>query len=267
MITIKTAEEIEILREGGKRLASILKKIVEAVKPGISTLELDMLAESLIFESGGESAFKGYKIKKTSTPYPASLCVSVNDEVVHSIPKQDKILQEGDVVGLDIGMLWPSKTLARKRGVRRGLYTDTALTIGVGKISTDARRLIMATQEALGIGIKSVKPGNKIGDISFAVQRHLEKYKLGIIRGLAGHGVGYKLHEDPLIPNYGRPGAGSILEEGMVLAIEPMASLGDWRVRLDEDEWTFRTVDGSLAAHFEHTVAVTGDGAEILTVL
>ena len=253
---IKTKEEIEVLREGGRKLAQILNKIARAVKPGISTLELDRLAESLIFEAGGSPAFKGYKIQETKIPYPASLCTSVNDEVVHAIPRKDKILKMGDIVGLDIGMKWPAKD---------GLYTDMAITVGVGKISKEAERLICQTKEALGVGIKEVHPGARIGDIGCAIQKFLEKEKLGVIRDLAGHGVGYKVHEEPLIPNFGKRGAGPELAEGMIIAIEPMAALQGWKITLDEDEWTFRTADGSLAAHFEHTIVVTKDGAEILT--
>lgn len=260
MITIKTSEEIHTLREGGKKLAAILEKVVEAAKPGVSTFALDRLAEGLIFESGGKPAFKGYKIRGVLTPYPASLCVSLNDEVVHAIPRRDKILQEGDVVGLDIGMQWPVG-----QNKKDGLFTDTAVTIGIGKISLEAKRLIRATQEALSIGIKKIRSGICVGDIGFSIQEYLEKHKLGIIRDLAGHGVGYALHEEPLIPNFGKPGTGPELREGMVLAIEPMATLGDWRLKLDDDEWTFRTRDASLAAHFEHTIVIVNGRAEILT--
>ena len=265
MVTIKNKEEIETLREGGKRLAEILKKVVGAVKSGVSAYDLDQLAQELIFSSGGEPAFKGYKIKGAKTPYPASLCVSVNDEVVHGIPRKDKIFKEGDVVGLDIGMKWPAQATSDKQQATKSLFTDMAITVGIGKISADAEKLIRVTREALDIGIQAVRPGARVGDISHAVQTHLKKYDLGIIRDLAGHGVGYELHEEPLIPNYGKPGTGSELKDGMVIAIEPMATLGDWRITLDDDEWTFRTTDGSLAAHFEHTVAVMEDGAEILT--
>ena len=276
MISIKTKEEIIVLREGGRRLAQILQKVVDAAKPGVSTFDLDGLAEGLIFESGGTPAFKGYRLDGVKTPYPGSLCVSINDEVVHGIPRQDLILKAGDIVGLDIGMAWPSSAKATEgkpsdqllnvKGQMSGLYTDMAVTIGIGKVSPEAERIIRATKEALEIGIQSVRPGTRVGDVSHAIQKHLEKYRLGIIRDLAGHGVGYKLHEEPLIPNYGKKGIGPELIEGMVLAIEPMATLGDWRITLDEDGWTFRTQDSSLAAHFEHTVAVNNEGAEILTV-
>lgn len=260
MITVKTKEEIEILREGGRRLAQILQKIVATAKPGVSALDLDGLAEGLIFESGGIPAFKGYRLEGLKTPYPGSLCVSINDEVVHGIPRKDKILKEGDVVGLDIGMQWPAG-----QNQKDGLFTDMAVTIGIGKISPEAESMVRATKEALGVGIQSVRPGARIGDISHAIQKCLENHHLGIIHDLAGHGVGYKLHEEPFIPNYGRKGTGPEIREGMVLAIEPMATLGDWRITLDNDNWTFRTQDNSLAAHFEHTVAVVGGGYEVLT--
>ncbi len=279
MSYIKTPEEIAVLREGGKRLAKILQEMMGAVKAGVSAFELNKLAEGLIFQSGGEPSFKGYKSKKSEKPYLYATCISINDEVVHAVPRADKILKDGDVVGLDIGMLWPSGALtypseAKAEGVggakeaggrRRGMYTDMAVTLGIGKVSPDAERLIRTTKEALDIGIRAVRPGVKIGDVGYLIQRHLEKNNLGVIRDLAGHGVGHAVHEEPLIPNYGKKGAGSELMEGMVIAIEPMATLGDWRVVLDKDGFAFRTADGSLGAHFEHTLAVTKTGAEVLT--
>ena len=267
MALIKTKKEIEVLREGGKKLAKILESVIRATRPGISTYELDKLGEALIIQSGGIPSFKGYEIKETKIPYPCSLCTSVNDEVVHAVPNKGRVLKEGDIIGLDIGMLWPSGALAKEANGQDGLYTDMAVTIGIGKISAEAERLIRGTDEALEIGIKAVKPGARVGDIGFAVQTHLEKLGLGVIRDLAGHGVGHEVHEPPLIPNFGRPGTGAEIVEGMVIAIEPMATLGGWKVELDDDEWTFRTADGSLSAHFEHTIAVTKSGAEVLTVL
>lgn len=267
MVTIKSKQEIDIVREGGKRLAGILQKVVGAVKPGISTWELNRLAEGLIFECGGKPSFKKYDAGYKKTPFPASLCVSINDEIVHGIPQKNRVLKEGDLVKLDIGMVWPSDSLANGAGGRKGLYTDTAVTAGIGKISGEAERLLRVTKESLDIGISTVRPGIKLGDVSHAIQKHLEKNKLGVIRALGGHGVGYKVHEAPLIPNYGRKGTGIELKEGMVLAIEPMATLGDWRIKLADDGWTYKTEDGSLSAHFEHTVAVTKDRVEILTTL
>lgn len=252
-IRIKTKEEIAVLRQGGLRLAGILDEVASVAVAGVSTSELDARAERLIVVSGGQPAFKGYRISGVKAAFPASICVSINDEVVHGIPRPERILQNGDIIGVDIGMRW------------KELVTDMAITLGIGKISADAERLIRATQEALGAGIAAARPGAHIGDIGRAIETRLKKDDLGIIRDLAGHGVGYELHEPPLIPNYGQQGTGAVLEEGMVIAIEPMATLGDWRIILDDDEWTFRTADGSLAAHFEHTIAVTPSGVEVLT--
>lgn len=264
-VTIKSEKEIEILRQGGHRLAGILKEVVEAVKPGISAFALDRLAESLILKCGGTPSFKGHKSKK-GIPYPASICVSLNDEIVHAIPNKNKILKDGDVVSLDIGMAWPTNViLSSKLQAPSSLYTDMAVTLGVGKISQDAERLIRGTKEALDVGIKAIKPNIKIGDVGYVVQRHLESRGLGVIRTLAGHGVGYEVHEDPLVPNFGEPGMGLKIRPGMVLAIEPMATLGEVGIVLEKDGWTFRTQDGSLSAHFEHTMAVTKSGVEVLT--
>lgn len=253
----KTPEEIEVLRQGGARLAVILRGIAAAAQPGVSTRDLDVKAERMIREAGGEPVFKGYRMPGVKTPFPASICISVNDEIVHGIPRSDRILAGGDMVSIDIGMRWPA--------IRAGLVTDMAVTIGIGKISTDAERLIRATREALDEAIAAIRPGTTLGDIGYAIEMRLKRDRLGIIRDLAGHGVGYELHEEPLIPNYGKPGSGAELREGMVIAIEPMATLGGWRIALDDDEWTFRTSDGSLAAHFEHTVVVIKEGAEVLT--
>ncbi|MBI3631068.1 MAG: type I methionyl aminopeptidase [Candidatus Sungbacteria bacterium] len=267
-VTVKTPQEIKLLREGGRRLAAILHKIAASAHPGISTWELDQRAERLILESGGVPAFKGYRVREARSAYPSSICTSLNDEVVHAIPREGRFLKEGDIIGLDIGMRWPMTGVGDKRRERYGgLVTDMALTIGIGKISSDAERLIRATREALDIGIGAARPGRRVGDIGDAISAHLKKGHFGIVRDLAGHGVGYELHEEPLIPNYGRPGTGPELREGMVIAIEPMATLGGEEIVLDDDEWTFRTADGSLAAHFEHTIAITGDGAQILTAL
>lgn len=260
--TIKTKEEIDLLREGGKRLAGVLVRVAEATRPGVSTYELDQLGEQLIREAGGIPSFKGYRTKGSGSPYPASLCISVNDEIVHALPRKDSILKEGDIVGLDIGMWWPS---LNDRKNEKSLCTDMAVTVGVGRVSKEAERLMRATKESLDIGIQKVKAGMRVGDIGAAIEARLKKDKLGIIRDLAGHGVGYEVHEDPLIPNFGKPGVGAELKENMVIAIEPMATLGDWRVILADDQWTFKTADGSLGAHFEHTMAVTNDGAEVLT--
>ena len=257
---VKTKEEIKILKEGGGRLAKILTALVESVKPDISTIELDRLAESLIFTCGGRPSFKGHRSKE-GLIYPCSICVSINDEIVHGIPIKDKILKAGDVVGLDVGMCWPDGKN------QKGMYTDTAITIGIGKVSAEAESLMRVTGESLAVGIKAVRPGVKLGDVSFIIQNYLEKNKLGVVRSLAGHGVGYAVHEEPLVPNFGKPGTGLELKTGMVLAIEPMATLGGWELEIGKDNWAFVTKDGSLGAHFEHTIAVTADGAEILTIV
>ena len=261
------------MRENGKLLANVLRKVVEAACSGIATYELDMLAERLILDCGGTPSFKGYYVKGVTRPYPATMCVSINEEVVHGIPRKDRILHSGDIVGLDIGMWWPGKEsgiLNLESGRKRSepitsLCTDMAVTIGIGQISKEAQRLIDATRESLEIGIAEVRPGATVGDIGSAIERFLKKQHFGIVRDLAGHGVGYELHEEPLIPNYGKAGKGAILQEGMAIAIEPMATLGDWRVALADDQWTFKTVDNSLGAHFEHTMTVTKDGVEVFT--
>ena len=266
-IIIKTREEISLMRECGRRLAEILRTIASAAQPGVSAKHLDELAEQLILAGGGTPVFKGYKVTGAHRGFPGSICVSVNDEVVHGIPIREKILKEGDVVGIDIGMRWNKRqdTRDKRQDAQNGLCTDMAVTIGIGKISDRAKRLIEATREALEIGISMVQPGAHVGDIGHAVAKHLKKYHLGIVRDLAGHGVGHELHEEPLIPNYGTRGSGAELKEGMKIVIEPMAMLGGEKLVLDADEWTYRTADGSLAAHFEHSVAVTKNGAEVLT--
>lgn len=259
------------MREGGRRLADILNQIVAAARVGIATLELDKLAENLILQSGGRPSFKGYRIKGADVAYPGTMCVSINEEVVHGIPRKERILREGDIVGLDIGMWYPGKKMENRKlesgkiNLQSSLCTDMAVTIGIGKISSEAQRLIDATKESLEIGIAHVRHGATVGDIGNAIEQYLKKQHLGIIRDLAGHGVGYELHEEPLIPNYGKAGTGAELKEGMVIAIEPMATLGDWRVVLADDQWTFKTIDNSLGGHFEHSMAVTKDGVEVLT--
>jgi len=246
MVFIKTEKEIEIMRQGGKILAKILDELEKKIKPGTNTFFLNEFAENLAARFGAKPSFKGYK------NYPASLCVSVNSEVVHGLPKQ-KILKEGDIVGLDFGLFY------------KGYYTDMAKTVGVGKISSLAKRLIFVTKKALDLGIAQVRPGNHVGDISFAIQNYVESNGFSVVRDLVGHGVGRKVHEPPQVPNFGEKGKGIKLEKGMTLAIEPMVNAGKPEVRLLPDGWTFVTCDGSLSCHFEHTVAVTNDGNEILT--
>ena len=248
---IKTSEEIELIAEGGKLLHDILERTAKLVKPGVSTFELNEFAEKEIIASGGRPSFIGYGGKKN--PFPAGLCTSVNDAVVHGIPSREDILEEGDIVGLDIGMEY------------KGLYTDMAITVPVGKISDLAQKLITITKKSLDAAIAKAKPGNRIGDIGFATQQVAEQAGFNVVRDLVGHGVGYAVHEDPAVPGYGRKGTGEVLKPGMVLAIEPMLTQGKPQIYFDQDGWTIRTRDNGLAAHFEHTIAITENGARILT--
>lgn len=254
-IIIKTKEEIEKLREGGKRLAMVLAETAKLVKPGVSALELDKFAQEKIKELGDESAFLGYKPSGHHKPFPASLCISVNSEIVHGIPKATTILKEGDVVSLDLGIK------------HQGLFTDHAITVPVGHISKDKEKLLRDTREALYVGIQAIVPGSRVGDVGYAIESYIKKAgKYGIIRVLAGHGVGRAIHEDPFIPNYGRPKSGEKFMPGMVVAIEPMLTLGTDDVIDTDDGYTIKTEDGSCAAHFEHTIYINDDGLpEILT--
>ncbi len=253
MIIIKTPEEIEILREGGKRLAAILYKVKDMVKPGISTKDLDDYTFKLIKEMGDTPAFLNYKPEGADSPYPASICISVNNEVVHGIPKKEKILKEGDIISLDLGLK------------HKNLFTDMAITVGVGEISPASKKLLEITEKSLKIGIEAAQGGNRIGDISHAVESFVRPHKYGIVEILAGHGVGRAIHEDPYIPNFGKAHVGAKLVPGMVIAIEPMVNNGTKNVVLDKDGWTFRTADGKQSAHFEHTLLITGGEPEVLT--
>ncbi|MEK7088996.1 MAG: type I methionyl aminopeptidase [Patescibacteria group bacterium] len=252
-IIIKTLEEIEILREGGKRLATVLYKVKNIVKPGISTKDLDDYTFKLIKEMGDEPAFLNYRPAGADSPYPASLCVSVNNEVVHGIPNTKKILQIGDIVSIDLGIK------------HRGLFTDMALTVPVGEVSASSIKLMKITEEALQVGINAAQGGNKIGDISHAIESFVRPHKYGIVEVLSGHGVGKAIHEDPYVPNFGKAGVGAKLAPGMVIAIEPMLNNGTKNVILDKDGYTFRTADGKKSAHFEHTILITDGEPEILT--
>ncbi len=255
-VTIKTKEEIEILRAGGKRLASILAELVRAVRPGMSTLELDNLARKLAEEGGDKPAFLNYKPAGMKRPYPAAICVSVNDEVVHGIPNENpKILKDGDIVSIDMGLN------------HKGLFTDSAITVPVGVVDTEANDLLLTTRQSLMEGIKAIKEGAYVRDISYAIERHIRPKRYGIVEELCGHGVGHKVHEDPFIPNFCLESKGERLKAGMVLALEPMVNEGGKHIKLDADGWTYRTADGKRSAHFEHTVVVTKSGAEILTEL
>jgi methionyl aminopeptidase len=254
MITIKTDEDIASLKVGGQRHAQILREVGNLVVPGVSTVTLNDVATRLIKEGGDKASFLNYKPEGAKRPYPASLCISVNNEIVHGIPNENpKILEEGDVVTLDLGL------------THKGLIVDGAKTFGVGKISKEDSRLISATEEALKAGILAARGGNTIGDIGYAIETVAKKYNLAIAEGLAGHGVGYSVHEDPYVPNTGRQGQGPVLKHGMVIAIEPMLVMGKGEIVLDRDGYTFKTKDGKKAAHSEHTVLITEKEAYILT--
>jgi len=251
-VIIKTKEEIEIIREGGKRLAFVLAETAKQVKPGISAYQLDQYAYKLIIDGGDKPAFLNYKSRPGDEPYPATLCVSVNNEIVHSLPSKNKILKEGDIVSLDLGIN------------HKGLFTDHAVTVPVGKISKKDQKLIDDTKEALLIGIWTARGGGTVGDIGHAIESFVHG-RYGIVRELAGHGVGKKVHEDPYIPNYGKAGKGQKLIPGMVVAIEPMLNIGKDNIVTGNDGYTVRTADGSRSAHFEHTILITNGDAEILT--
>lgn len=254
MIKLKTQEEIEILAEGGAILAGIMRHLRTMVKPGVSTAELDAMAIELAKKSNAEPSFLGYTTTMTASPYPAALCTSINDEIVHAMGNLDRKLKEGDIVGLDMGLKY------------KNLYTDMAITVPVGKINSQAAQLVEVTQKALMKGINQIKPGNPLSAIGVAIDNYVQKYGYGIIKELVGHGVGYAVHEEPAVPNYKTSSINSLkLKEGLVIAIEPMLTMGDWQVHFDDDGWTTRTTDGSLSAHFEHTVAVTKDGYRIIT--
>ncbi len=264
MIKIKTEREIELMRQGGKILAFVLGKVAQAVKPGVTTQSLNDLAEKLIAQSGAAPAFLGHD------GYPASLCTSVNEEIVHAIPS-NRVLREGDILGLDLGILWPPEKcgacpLSRGCGGQRGLNTDMAITVPVGRVSPEAQKLIDVAAGALNAAVAKIKPGRKLSEISKEIQRYVEKSGLTVIRELIGHGIGYDLHEEPDIPNYHADWLkDAVLKEGMVLALEPMVSSGGWKIKKSKDKHGYETADKSLSAHFEHTVAVTDRGAEILT--
>lgn len=257
MIIIKTPEEIEILREGGRRLATVLHKVKEKIAPGISTKDLDLYAEKLIRDMGDTPAFLHYRPKGAKVPFPASLCVSVNDEVVHGIPNEKRILKEGDTISIDLGLK------------HKGLFTDMALTVPVGKVNNETMKLLEITEKALQIGINAAQAGNTVGDIGYAIEsfvRSRKENKYSIVEVLSGHGVGRAIHEDPYIPNFGKRGKGEKLVPGMVIALEPMLNLGTKNVTLDQDGYTIRTADGKKSAHFEHTILITDGEAEVLTI-
>jgi methionyl aminopeptidase len=249
MTRVKTLQEIGYMRESGRMLATVLNLIKSQVKPGVTTKQLADAAAKELKKLGGKPAFLGYQ------GYPAVLCVSVNDEVVHGIPRPSRVIKDGDIVSLDFGVDY------------RGMITDAAISVIAGKGTAQNKKLVETTQKALFAGVDILKDGARVGDISDAIQQVLDKGNYGIVRDLVGHGVGHALHEDPNIPNYGSKNEGPILKAGMTIAIEPMATLGDYGVTVDKDGWTVRTKDKSWAAHFEHTVLITQDGAEVLTTL
>lgn len=253
MAKIKNTEEIKLLRESGKRLAHVLRETAKAVAPGVTTGELNALVERLIAEGGDTAPFKGYTPYGAEYPFPGAICISVNDEIVHGIPG-DRVLKEGDVVGLDCGL------------AHHGLITDSAVSVPVGEVDEEVRILLEKTKEALMAGIRAATCGNRIGDISAAIEAVAKKMNYGNVKELGGHGVGHAVHEEPYVPNWGKAGTGPILKPGMVLALEPMFTLGGSDIMLMPDGYTVVTEDGSYAAHFEHTIVITEGAAEIITI-
>lgn len=246
MINIYTDKEIRVMQQGGRILARIMRELRTKVKPGIATKYLDEVAEDLIFKYGAEPSFKGFN------NYPASLCTSINQEIVHAVPS-DRVLREKDILSLDLGIRY------------KGYCTDLAVTIPVGEVDNKVQKLIDVTKKALDIGIAQCKPDNHLEDIGWTIQNYVEKQGFNVVRELCGHGVGKEVHEDPQILNYGEKGKGIELKPGMVLALEPMVVMGDWHVEKSKDNFGYKTKDNSLSAHFEHTIAITKKGAKILT--
>jgi len=256
MIKLKTKEEIKILQEGGYILGTILEKLGAMVEPGVSTEDLEKKALALIKEAGGSPSFKGYKTKYDKKAFPSALCTSINNEIVHAPAIPGRYLKNGDIIGIDIGMKY------------KKLYTDTAITVPVGEVSKEVEKLIKTTKECLDLAIKQVKPGNRLFDIARAIQINAEANDFGVVRELVGHGVGHEVHEAPQVPNYdtGEDELTEIeLTPGLVIAIEPMLTVGDWHIKTGDDGLSLLTKDGQLSAHFEHTVAVTEDGCIIIT--
>lgn len=249
MIIYKSPEEIDKMRVAGRIVAGTIDRVLAAVKPGVSTAQLDEVAETYIRGQGATPSFKGYR-----GTFPASICTSLNDEVVHGIPSTKRIVVEGDVLSLDFGAIW------------EGFHADSAVTVIVGDPpSPEAEKLVRVTEEALEAGISQIRPGGRLSDIGAAVQQVAEGAGFSVVREYVGHGIGRNLHEDPQIANYGEPGRGPQLKPGLVVAVEPMVNIGGWETRVLADDWTVVTEDGSLSAHFEHTIAVTEDGHEVLT--
>ena len=245
-IIIKSEREITLMRQAGKIVGTVLDILSRKVKPGMKTKELDAIAAEAVEKLGGTPSFKGYR------GFPANLCVSVNDEVVHGIPGE-RVLREGDIVSLDFGAIY------------KGFHGDGAVTVGVGEIAPKAKELMETTNGALEAGIAAAHAGARLGDISAAIQGYAEGKGYSVVREYTGHGIGREMHEEPQIPNFGVAGTGPVLKKGMTIALEPMVNLGDWLTRVGGDQWTVLTADGSLSAHFEHTIAIAGEGAEVLT--
>jgi methionyl aminopeptidase len=254
VIVIKSPEELDKMRRAGRIVADTRVRVVDAVRPGVTTAALDQVAEQSIRDAGAVPSFKGYRGSGGGhRPFPASICASVNDQVVHGIPG-DRVLTDGDVLSLDFGAIW------------EGYHGDSAMTVFVGESpSAEAEKLVLVTEESLEAGISQIRSGGRLSDIGHAVQQVVEGAGFSVVREYVGHGIGQQMHEDPQIPNYGEPGRGPELRPGMVLAVEPMVNLGGWETRLLGDGWTVVTADGSLSAHFEHTIACTEDGPEVFT--
>jgi methionyl aminopeptidase len=250
VISLKSAREIEIMKRANLIVAEVLQELKRRVAPGVTTLDLDAIAEEMTLKKGAIPAFKGYNV--AGRIYPRCLCASVNEEIVHGIPS-NRVLREGDIIGLDYGVIY------------EGFYGDSAITVGVGKVSEEAQRLMDVTEQSLYKGIEQLRDGKRLGDLGSVVQKIAEDAGFSVVRAFVGHGIGKKLHEEPPVPNYGEPDRGLRLKEGMVLAIEPMVNAGSHEVEIKEDGWTAVTKDGSLAAHFEHSVAITKTGPVILS--
>ncbi|MGH7873542.1 MAG: type I methionyl aminopeptidase [Candidatus Binatia bacterium] len=252
MISLKSPREIEVMRRANVIVAEVLQELKRCVAPGVTTLDLDAIAEEMTLKKNAIPAFKGYNV--AGRIYPRCLCASVNEEIVHGIPA-NRPLREGDIVGLDYGVIY------------EGFYGDSAITVAVGRVSEEAQRLMNVTEQSLTEGIEQLREGKRLGDFASVVQRRAESAGYSVVRAFVGHGIGKKLHEEPPVPNYGEPDRGLRLKEGMVLAVEPMVNIGGYEVEIKDDGWTAVTKDGSLAAHFEHSVAITKDGPYILSQL
>lgn len=247
MITLKSDREIQLMKEAGRIVALTHRKIAEAIAPGVSTLDLDKIAEKVITENGATPSFKGYN------GFTGSICASINNVVIHGIPSKKIVLKIGDIISIDIGANY------------KGYHGDSAMTHGVGEISEINQKLIDVTRESLYVGLEFAKPNNRLSDISHAIEAYVLKHGFSVVKDFTGHGVGQQLHEEPQIPNYGKPGFGPILKPGMTLAIEPMVNIGTERVKILSDDWTTVTIDGKASAHFEHSIVITKEGYEILT--